>query len=79
MCFGFTKSMRQVAVPNSHLIANILMLLELSWYLRQQAHWFRTKLHVGPLRSWAMAILMFFITSVLLVVTAAVLFAPYLT
>lgn len=79
MCFGISQSIRQVDIPNSHLFANILMFLALSWYLRQQAQWFRSKLHVGPLRSWAISITMFFMTTVLLVVTAAVLFFPYLT
>ncbi len=76
MSFGITQSMRQVAVPNSHLFANILMLLALSWYLRQQAHWFRAKLHVGPLRSWAISIMIFFMTALLLIVAAAILFLP---
>jgi hypothetical protein len=79
MCVGISQSVRQVEVPNSHLFANILLLLALSWYLRQQAQWFRSKLHVGPFRSWAMSIMMFFLTSLLLIIAAVILFLPMVT
>lgn len=76
MCFGISQSIRQFDVPNSHVVANILTLLAFSWYLRQQAQWFRSKLHVGAFRSWAIAIMIFFMTTVLLLIAAAILFWP---
>lgn len=78
MCFGISQSLRHTAIPNADTVASILLLLSLSWYLRQQALWFRAKLGVGVLRSWLMAAVIFLLTAILLVIAAAVLFLPML-
>lgn len=79
MCFGITQSIRHTGLPNAATFAAILLLLSISWYVRQQALWFRSKLHVGVMRSWIIAVSMFFATLVLLLVAAVVLFLPWLS
>ncbi len=79
MSFGISQSVRHMTFPNTHIIANILILLALTWYLRQQAQWFRLKLDAGTIRSWLMAIMMFLLTTVILTVSAAIIFTPLIT
>lgn len=78
MAFGISQSIREIALPNMGTFATILMLLALSWYIRQQALWFRAKLDVSVTRSWVIAFVMFLLTVILLVIATAVLFMPML-
>jgi hypothetical protein len=78
MAFGISQSIREIALPNMGTFATILMLLALSWYIRQQALWFRAKLDVSVTRSWVIAFVMFLLTVILLVIATAVLFIPML-
>jgi hypothetical protein len=77
MCVGITQSMSHLAIPNIGIISNILLMLSLAWYVRQQARWFRAKLGVSVVRSWIMAMLIFFATLVLIVLMAVVVFWPF--
>lgn len=76
MMFGFSQSIRHIATPHSGYFATLLLLLTLFWYLRQQAHWFRNKLHFGVMRSWSVAIWISLLTfSIFFIVAALLLFS----
>jgi hypothetical protein len=64
-------------IENMGIFANIFLLLALTWYVRQQARWFRAKLGVNVVRSWVMAIVIMVVTFVLIVVMAVILFWPF--
>ena len=73
MAFGISQSMRHVDTRYNDDIATTLLVLALGWYIRQQAHWFKAKLDVTPVRGWTIAISMFVLTLVLVVTAAALL------
>jgi hypothetical protein len=78
MAFGISQSIRDLALPNIDTFASIFLLLALSWYIRQQALWFRAKLKVSVTHSWVIALMTFLSTVILLVIATAVLFLPML-
>jgi hypothetical protein len=58
MMAGLAQSLRNLPVANAGLISGALLFCVLGWYLRQEAHWFRTKLELPLWRCWAATLLM---------------------
>jgi len=71
MMLGLSQSIRHVATPHSGYVATILLAVTLGWYLRQQAHWFRSKLKCSLPRGWAIAFSVSVTTMLLFFVFAA--------
>jgi len=71
MAFGISLSLRHTTLPGIDTIATAVIVLAFGWYIRQQAHWFKSKLAVSTARSWTIAIVMFSMTVLLLLIAVA--------
>jgi hypothetical protein len=55
MAVGLAFSMSHLIEKGGEFIAAFMLAVVVSWYLYQQALWFRSKLDVGLLRAWTIA------------------------
>jgi len=75
MTVGLGQATRHLALPHSSYAANALIILSLAWYLRQQAHWFRSKLAVSLIGGWWMAITTALLTLIIFFILAFLMLA----
>jgi hypothetical protein len=56
LALGLAQSLPYLLGSTGSGVAGAIIAAVIAWYLYQQAHWFRSKLEISPVRGWMMAI-----------------------
>jgi hypothetical protein len=75
MIVGLAQSMRSLPVAHADLMATVLLLFAIGWYMRQQAWWLRTKLGLPLWRCWVATISMTVATVIVFLLIALAILA----
>jgi hypothetical protein len=70
---GLSMSVPRLIGSDSRLAGGILFALLAGWYVRQQAHWFRSKLAIGKVRAWSMGISTSLLGAVVVIVAMVIM------
>jgi hypothetical protein len=75
MMVGLAQALGNLPFANAGLISGVLILGVIGWYLRQEAHWFHSKLDLPMWRCWAATLIMAFFSLIAFLLIALMIVA----